>query len=66
MNITSINILHVHNIYIVYAGPKVISSLLESAPELASSDNTSQHVFWLAIFFFAIQLHNLKLQYFIQ
>ncbi len=64
MNIASINILYVHSLYIVYAGPKVISSLSESAPELAGSDNTSQYVFWLAIFFFAIQLH--KLQYFIQ
>ncbi len=26
-------------------------SLLESAPELARSDNTFEHVFWLAIFF---------------
>jgi hypothetical protein len=31
--------------------------LLVLAPELASSDNTSQHVFWFAIFFFAVQLH---------
>jgi hypothetical protein len=31
--------------------PKLISSLLESAPELASSDNTSQHVFWFEFSF---------------
>jgi hypothetical protein len=43
--------------------PKVISSLLESAPKLASSDNTSQYVFWFAIFVFAIQLQ--KQQFFV-
>jgi hypothetical protein len=31
--------------------------LWEAAPELASSDNTSQHVFCAANFVFAIQLH---------
>jgi hypothetical protein len=34
----------------------------ESAPELASSNNITQHDFWAATFFFAIQLH--KQQYF--
>jgi hypothetical protein len=42
---------------------KVISSLLESASELASKDNKSQHVFWAAIFVFANQLVHI-LQFF--
>jgi hypothetical protein len=38
-----------------------MSSLLEAAPELASSNNMSQHVFWAANFVFGTQLHNRNL-----